>query len=467
MAHIFISYHHSDTRFVEALQSQLLDAEFQTWRDPDLPAGESWREAIDQAIRDAAALALVLSPAGKASPYVNYEWAFALGAGVKVIPLLLGLTMEELHPRLAHLQSLDFTDRNTRPWERLFLALGSSIRRDAGPGMPPVVEQAARALDSLAHEERMEAIRTLVQTEDPAAAQLLAEKGLTHPVRDVRVQSAFGLRKRQDVRAVPGLLEVARMQARNYNHDDPWVDGRLLAEFGPPAVPDLIRALDDPDDSVRWAAGTALGALKEDAALPFLTGQLGTQTGQTRSHIVYLLGEFGDRAPVRPLAGCLADQSSDVQNTVVEALGKIGGPEAVAALAGVVAGTNVWTVRVRAAAVLGRIGDQSCVPALIALLNSDSSPAECKAAAEALAKIGGADSLAALAAALTRKGFENRAVAASALGALKQAEAVPALVAFLRDKNKDVRRRAAEALAEIDTPEAKKALAAAGCSKSR
>ena len=391
MPHIFISYHHSDTRFVEALQSQLLDAGVQTWRDPDLRAGESWREAIDQAIRDAAAVVLVLSPAAKASPYVNYEWAFALGAEIKIIPLLLGLPPEELHPRLAHLQALDFTDRNTRPWERLFAALDPPRTRR----MPPVVDQAARALDSLAKEERMEAIRTLVQTADPAAAQLLVEKGLTHPVRDVRVQSAFALRQLQDVRAVPGLLEVARLQAQNYSHDLPWVDGGLLAEFGPPAVPHLARALADPDPGVRWAAGTALGTLREDAALPFLIEQLDASNDQARSHVLYLLGEFGARAPVPRIAGCLADQSIGVQEAAVEALGKIGGSEAAAALTSVVAGTHVWTIRARAAGILGNIGNQTCVPALIALLNSDSSPAECQAAAEALAKIGTAEALAA------------------------------------------------------------------------
>lgn len=302
--------------------------------------------------------------------------------------------------------------------------------------MPPVVEQAARALDSLVKEERLEAIRTLVQTEDPAAARLLAEMGLTHPVRDVRVQSAFALKQLHDLRAVPGLLEVVRMQARNYGHDHPWVDGGLLAEFGPPAVPHLIRALEDPDHSVRWAAGTALGLLQEDAALPFLIEQLGAQNGQARSHVIYLLGEFGARAPVPLIAGCLDDQSIGVQEAAVEALGKIGGPQAGVALAGVIAGAGVWTVRARAAGVLGRIGDQTCVPALIALLNSGSSPAECEAAATALANIGGAEALA-------------------------------ALTGALRDKKEEVRRRAADALAQIATPEAKAALAAAGSSRNR
>ena len=40
MADIFISYCRADNRFVAALEAQLRDAEFQTWRDPDLRAGD-------------------------------------------------------------------------------------------------------------------------------------------------------------------------------------------------------------------------------------------------------------------------------------------------------------------------------------------------------------------------------------------------------------------------------------------
>src|SRR5574341_1555770 len=111
MAHVFISYHHSDHLLAEAVEANLRAEGLETWRDQELPAGESWRDGIDDAIREAAAMVVILSPAAQASPYVNYEWAFAFGAGLKPIPLLLGLSEKELHPRLAHSEVLNFTDR--------------------------------------------------------------------------------------------------------------------------------------------------------------------------------------------------------------------------------------------------------------------------------------------------------------------------------------------------------------------
>ena len=62
-------------------------------------------------------LALLMTPEAKSSEYVTYEWAFAWGVGIKVIPIMLRAT--QLHPRLEALQYLDFTNAKSRPWDRL------------------------------------------------------------------------------------------------------------------------------------------------------------------------------------------------------------------------------------------------------------------------------------------------------------------------------------------------------------
>lgn len=62
-----------------------------------------------------------MSPEARASEYVTYEWAFAWGCSKKIIPLMLRET--SLHPRLATLQYLDFSNRLSRPWDRLYKAL--------------------------------------------------------------------------------------------------------------------------------------------------------------------------------------------------------------------------------------------------------------------------------------------------------------------------------------------------------
>src|SRR5947208_1733510 len=140
--HVFISYQHEDSDFAQVLIYKIKGAGFETWVDNDrLRAGEDWRAGIDQSIKDAFALIVIMTPEAKASEYVTYEWAFAWGVGVKVIPIMLKTTL--LHPRLEALQYLDFTAPKSRPWGRLIeearsaasspLAYSVRIPRNAPP----------------------------------------------------------------------------------------------------------------------------------------------------------------------------------------------------------------------------------------------------------------------------------------------------------------------------------------------
>ena len=112
---VFISYQHADAEFAENLMFRIKDAGFNSWVDSEnLRAGEEWQVRIDQAIKSAFALIVIMTPEAQASEYVTYEWSFAWGAGVKVIPVMYKQT--QLHPRLKTLQYLDFTNFPTRPW---------------------------------------------------------------------------------------------------------------------------------------------------------------------------------------------------------------------------------------------------------------------------------------------------------------------------------------------------------------
>lgn len=137
--HIFVSYKHEDEVFADMLMRQLQLAGFTVWLDTEhLRAGENWREAINQAIKEAFALVLVISPEAKSSEYVTYEWAFAQGAGIKVVPVLLRPT-DNLHPQLEMLQYLDFTDRTRPPWDKTGAAAVGN------PGRTPAVHRIHRA----------------------------------------------------------------------------------------------------------------------------------------------------------------------------------------------------------------------------------------------------------------------------------------------------------------------------------
>ncbi|HYK19321.1 MAG TPA: toll/interleukin-1 receptor domain-containing protein [Pyrinomonadaceae bacterium] len=136
MKHIFVSYAREDRKFARQLTSRLRDSGQIPWQDlRNLRGGDSWQTAIDDALRNAEALVVVMSPQATKSQYVTYEWAFALGAGVRVIPVVKKPT-KQLHPRLTNIQYIDFTTRRGTPWVKLSKAL--PVRPSTGPMGPEI-----------------------------------------------------------------------------------------------------------------------------------------------------------------------------------------------------------------------------------------------------------------------------------------------------------------------------------------
>lgn len=118
MPKTFMSYASEDAIFADLARLKLQGAGIDVWIDAgDLRAGEEWRNAIDEGIISSDVLVVVITPESCKSPYVTYEWAYALGCGIKVIPVLL--QDAEFHPRLAVLKYLDFRDQRKGPWDTL------------------------------------------------------------------------------------------------------------------------------------------------------------------------------------------------------------------------------------------------------------------------------------------------------------------------------------------------------------
>jgi TIR domain len=123
MKHIFVSYAREDKKFARQLTSRLRESGRIPWQDlRNIRGGDLWQTTIDDALRNAEALIVVMSPQATKSQYVTYEWAFALGAGVRVIPVIKRPT-KQLHPRLSNIQYIDFTTRRGTPWVNLRRAL--------------------------------------------------------------------------------------------------------------------------------------------------------------------------------------------------------------------------------------------------------------------------------------------------------------------------------------------------------
>ncbi len=114
---VFLSYNSQNEDFAELVKLRIEREGIQVWKDTNqIDAGTEWRNEIDQGLLNCEIIIVLLNQISTKSPYVTYEWAFALGNGKVIIPLLI----EECdrHPRIDILQYLDFRGKN-RPWDKL------------------------------------------------------------------------------------------------------------------------------------------------------------------------------------------------------------------------------------------------------------------------------------------------------------------------------------------------------------
>lgn len=105
MTNIFISHSPRDLRHLKSLQDHLVSWNYNPWLDPDPRPGRSWRFEIDEAIRGADAVIVIITPASADSVYVTYEWALALANKIQVLPIIF--KHANMHPRLSTLAVFD------------------------------------------------------------------------------------------------------------------------------------------------------------------------------------------------------------------------------------------------------------------------------------------------------------------------------------------------------------------------
>src|SRR5215472_2310974 len=85
---LFISYAHADSAFVDRLEADLQKEGFDPWVDRQrLKGGQRWRRALQDAVKGAQVLLIVLSPDAITSENVQIEYDYVLELGKLVIPL--------------------------------------------------------------------------------------------------------------------------------------------------------------------------------------------------------------------------------------------------------------------------------------------------------------------------------------------------------------------------------------------
>ena len=89
MAHIFISYSHEDSDYATILANALDQAGFAVWLDERIEYGARWFNSITQAIRNSAAVVVIMTPAAEQSEWVEKEILLAQKYDKPLFPLLL------------------------------------------------------------------------------------------------------------------------------------------------------------------------------------------------------------------------------------------------------------------------------------------------------------------------------------------------------------------------------------------
>jgi HEAT repeat protein len=443
MTHVFISYHHEDRQLAQVLHNNLEEAGISAWMDPEIRAGEIWRGEIDEAIRKSSTLLVIISAAAVKSLYVNYEWAFALGAGIKVIPLLRGIRAEEMHPRLAGFQALDFTDPLARPWNELFAAL-----KGVAPKLSSILEQAAAALQSLNSAERLQAVDTIAQMSDPAAVEML-RGACRHTVWDVRYKAALALAEIKDSSAIPVLLEffLKKPGQGEEEANEAWKNMNVITALGSAAVPALIQSLKNPIGLIRTRAAQALETLQDDSALPALIEALQDKEAEVRAAVLEAIGKFGSRVSVDVVIPCLNDDSASVKIAAASTLNRIGDGRASVKLTSLLTDSNS-EVRSAAAEALVNLADSMSIPALIRSLKDEDRLVRGNAA-KILGKFKAGEAVPALLEATQTEEAWSRARAFEALQSIGDENTVQGLCKLMLDHGKLNRIQAAETLCEI------------------
>lgn len=136
MATIFISYAYADIPFVDRLQADLRQQDFDPWVDRQhLKGGQRWRRELQDAVKRAQVLLIVLSPDAVASKNVQIEYNYALDLGNVVIPL--HYRQCEVPMELRAIQWIDFRQSYEQGIEALLQALHSQQHQISLPASPP------------------------------------------------------------------------------------------------------------------------------------------------------------------------------------------------------------------------------------------------------------------------------------------------------------------------------------------
>ncbi len=271
------------------------------------------------------------------------------------------MDLDYLHPKMAFLPtefSVTSVMRMPTKWDQVIIAL-AGLEDDSDPIMQEIM-----AVDPYLAAECIE--NGVVVS--PAILQTLKQillEALEVPQTEPLAVNALVMLGNS---AVPDLLDALE------DPDNPmrWRIIDLLGQLGDPgAIPVLMATLDDPDSTLRYSAVVALGEIADPGTAGVIRDMLSDEDSDVRYGAATALVTLKDVDAIPDLLTALRDDDQGVRGSASTALGAIGSA-AVPGLLEALKDSNPWT-RALAARALGQIGDRQAITPLLDCLRDDES----------------------------------------------------------------------------------------------
>lgn len=293
------------------------------------------------------------------------------------------------------------------PAERAEAAKQAAVLRD-----PRLLPELVKLLGDRETDPQWQAVLALAAYGEAAAASVV--EGLAAEDEPARWKAENALQMIGKP-ALPYIYRGLRHRNVYVRRHCAWLLGEIPDKA---SIPDLVRAVDDEDETVRWKAAFSLKKLGPDA-LPPLIQTLGSNSSRARRVAAFMLGEFGVNQAIPALVRALSDPDADTR----------------------------W----KAAGSLAKLGDEAVPPT--AEVMKQPNPEARRAAVWVIQQLAKPPHAHLLGQALNDADPEVRWKAAAGLKSLGDA-GLPELTPALKSGNPDVRKAAIWAIRSIGTPQA-------------
>jgi HEAT repeat protein len=479
IGYVFMSYSRKDEEIMRFIARFLRAQGMKVWVDNEklIPGTPIWEDAIEKAIRDSAAIVVVLSPDSKSSEWVRREISLADQHRKRVFPVLAsGDENSSITLRLINRQFVDIRQNKEKGLKSLSEALSfyinelilheqraleekekisstsakteaahlpgqkmSSTKISAAPPSKKTPEKSdERSPEPLARGNifgwltgaKGEAKRLIAQLADPAT-------------RDQAARELIGL----GADAVPPLVDALQSKDQSLLP----IYEQILARI-PSASPELIKTLATAHPILRARAADVFSLSKDKAAIPALLKALQGEYFTVRARAALALGKIGDPKAIQPLLAALKDPEVDVRIAACLALGLFKDPTTFDEITNILLDDAKIEVRQAAAKALGHTKHPAALPYLMEALRDPFWWFEREVQAgdlfAAIEKMGTA-AVEPLLEALQDKEGTVRRYSAGLLGRIGDPRAIESLGMALYDLHHDVGQAAAEALANF------------------